>query len=427
MTTLIQNSDQENQRFFQEKENIVGHNKKNVLPKNQRTIFGTLSENVGEQYQLESTKFKAEFGCTEESYVTPSQIQPAVEKIEPDFQIYEDVIEVEYQTEFERETTVRVQEKNDFGTEGNSMHVESDYLPSDKYSSSENRLQSKIENLNLTPEKSNKACLVAYEYIHDNYAYLKSAELEVRPRPNYLDKQDHIDAKMRATLIDWIVAVTTHFNMQTETLYLAVSYIDRFLSKMKTVKSKLQLVGTAALMIAAKFEEISVPSVDDYVYLTDDSYTCEEVIKMEKLILRVFAFDVMVPTAIDFLKLYCHYAGLPDKVKFLSMFVCELSLMETIPYLKFPPSHLAAASVALARHAERQEVWPRELEIFSGYTLEDLRFCVVSLENTYKNSRDSKFTEIRKKYESSDYMRVSLVFPRSTTVFDCEDETTLFF
>lgn len=56
---------------------------------------------------------------------------------------------------------------------------------------------------------------------------------------------------MRSILVDWLVEVAEEYRLQTETLYLAVSYIDRFLSYMSVVKSKLQLVGTAAMFIAA--------------------------------------------------------------------------------------------------------------------------------------------------------------------------------
>lgn len=57
---------------------------------------------------------------------------------------------------------------------------------------------------------------------------------------------------MRFILVDWLVEVVQEYKLSTETLYLAVNYVDRFLSGTAFVKrEKLQLVGTAALMIAA--------------------------------------------------------------------------------------------------------------------------------------------------------------------------------
>jgi len=56
---------------------------------------------------------------------------------------------------------------------------------------------------------------------------------------------------MRSILVDWLVEVADEYNLNGETLFLAASYIDRFLSFMSVVRGKLQLVGTAAMFIAA--------------------------------------------------------------------------------------------------------------------------------------------------------------------------------
>jgi cyclin A len=72
-----------------------------------------------------------------------------------------------------------------------------------------------------------------------------------RPKPGYMRKQPDITHPMRSILVDWLVEVAEEYRLQTETLYLAVSYIDRFLSFMSVVRAKLQLVGTAAMFIAA--------------------------------------------------------------------------------------------------------------------------------------------------------------------------------
>jgi cyclin A len=64
-------------------------------------------------------------------------------------------------------------------------------------------------------------------------------------------KQSDITHSMRAILIDWLVEVCEEYKIHNETLFLAVSFIDRFLSHMSVLRGKLQLVGTAAMFIAA--------------------------------------------------------------------------------------------------------------------------------------------------------------------------------
>lgn len=92
-----------------------------------------------------------------------------------------------------------------------------------------------------------------------------------------MGKQDDINSSMRAILVDWLVEVGEEYKLLPQTLYLTVSYIDRFLSSMRVVRGKLQLVGTACMLLASKFEEIYPPEVSEFVYITDDTYTAKQV------------------------------------------------------------------------------------------------------------------------------------------------------
>lgn len=63
-----------------------------------------------------------------------------------------------------------------------------------------------------------------------------------------------------------------------ETLHLTVSLIDRTLSVVDCPRLKLQLIGAAAVMVAAKYEEIYPPPLKEYVYITDDTYSASQVL-----------------------------------------------------------------------------------------------------------------------------------------------------
>lgn len=66
-----------------------------------------------------------------------------------------------------------------------------------------------------------------------------------------MSKQTDISMKMRCVLVDWFIEVGEEYKMQSETLHLAVSYVDRFLSHMSVLRGKLQLVGTASMFLAS--------------------------------------------------------------------------------------------------------------------------------------------------------------------------------
>lgn len=65
-----------------------------------------------------------------------------------------------------------------------------------------------------------------------------------------------------------------------ETLYLTVNIIDRFLERQNVQRKKLQLVGVTAMLLACKYEEVSVPVVEDLVLISDRAYTRQEILDM---------------------------------------------------------------------------------------------------------------------------------------------------
>ena len=82
-------------------------------------------------------------------------------------------------------------------------------------------------------------------------------------KADYLGDQTEILPKMRAVLIDWLIGVHLQFHLLQETLYTTVAILDRYLQHdvKKISRSKLQLVGVASMLIAAKYEEIYAPEV----------------------------------------------------------------------------------------------------------------------------------------------------------------------
>ena len=102
-------------------------------------------------------------------------------------------------------------------------------------------------------------------------------QTQYHPNPTYMRKQPDITNAMRSILVDWLVEVSDEFHLDTQTLFLAVSYTDRYLSCVSVMRSKLQLVGTASMYLSSKFEEIYPPDIGEFAYITDDTYTKRQV------------------------------------------------------------------------------------------------------------------------------------------------------
>lgn len=75
------------------------------------------------------------------------------------------------------------------------------------------------------------------------------------------------------------------FRLLSETLYVTISIIDRFLSKVNIKKSQLHMLGVASILIASKYEEIYPPELKDLLAISENKFSKEEVLQMEFTIL----------------------------------------------------------------------------------------------------------------------------------------------
>lgn len=79
------------------------------------------------------------------------------------------------------------------------------------------------------------------------------------------------------------------------------------------------LRASVSIVLYRKFEEIYPPDVKDFVFVTDDTYSKRQVLRMENLILKVLSFDVSTPTTLYFLTYYLSNYPTAEKVKYLAM------------------------------------------------------------------------------------------------------------
>jgi len=249
-------------------------------------------------------------------------------------------------------------------------------------------------------------------YYEDIYDYLLLREKTARPGTNYMTRQTDVTTSMRNILIDWLVEVGEEYKLHRETLFLAIGYIDKFLSLVGVQRPKLQLVGTACMFIAAKYEEIYPPDVAEFVYITDDTYTRNQVLKMEGVILKLLEFKVAMPTINWFTERFMAAIETSDKSKSLAFCLTELSLIEVEEFPAYPPSVIAASAVALARLTVGDLPFlPPRLCAVSRYTLCDLRPCVAALHRMHQRSRTLAQQAVVEKYKQPKYNSASLISP----------------
>jgi len=183
-------------------------------------------------------------------------------------------------------------------------------------------------------------------YITDICQHLFQKENEFHPG-KYIDRQVDINSKMRAILVDWLVEVHMKFRLVPETLYLCINIIDRYCALKSVTRSRLQLVGVTALLVACKYEEIYPPEVRDCVYITDRAYLREQVLNMEQDILKTLNWKLTVPTAYPFLLRFIQIVNATELQAHAANYYMERTLQEH-ELLMYPPSLVCAAAVVLS-------------------------------------------------------------------------------
>jgi len=145
------------------------------------------------------------------------------------------------------------------------------------------------------------------------------------------------------------------------------------------------------LFIASKFEDIEQISSYDLAFVGDNSFTRDELIEMEQLILNALNFEMVTTNAHNFLFFFLRGFNLHEDKEIRE--TCESLLDLSIIPIKlraFLPSLVALSilnMVAYTLYIKRKDTsivfWNSEIEDRFGYKAEDLIKCQESLMELY--------------------------------------------
>ena len=246
-------------------------------------------------------------------------------------------------------------------------------------------------------------------YAQDIHKYMLAMEVKWQANPGYMSGHTgKITPKMRGVLIDWLVEVHYRFDLLQETMFLTTILIDRYLSKASVEKKKLQLVGVTAMLIASKYEEMWPPEVNDFVYMTDNAYTKEEIIAMEGQMLNTLQYALGNPLPTQFVQRYVTASGANTDTQRVAGYIMELSIT-SYDMVSYKQSTLAASALVLAGQITGQSMFGASLQYYSGYSLDQLTPCMKALQGQLKASvaSDATLKAIRKKHSKTKFHSTS--------------------
>ncbi|KAI5462153.1 cyclin-like protein [Mariannaea sp. PMI_226] len=192
--------------------------------------------------------------------------------------------------------------------------------------------------------------LAGDEYLEDIMQHMRQMEDETLPDATLIDMQREIQWFMRPYLIDFLVEAHAAFALLPETLFLTVNLLDRYCSKRVVYKQHYQLVGCAALLIAAKYgdKKDRVPQIHELNNMCCGLYDSGMFTQMEMHVLNTLEWAIGHPTVDFFSQLMVAEEGDDREVENMAAYLAEIALYHR-DFVSTKPSTMARSSLALAR------------------------------------------------------------------------------
>ncbi|CAF1426136.1 unnamed protein product [Rotaria magnacalcarata] len=261
------------------------------------------------------------------------------------------------------------------------------------------------------------------EYIVDICKYWRELE-EVTPiRKNFLLNRTEGTAspQNRAVLIDWLYQVHDRFKLLSDTFHMTIQLIDRYLQLIDVSKHELQLIGSTALLLACKYEEMTIPGMNDFVYVSDNAYSKEDMKEMERRVISALSFDLGRPLSINFLRRYSKIVQATDIEHTLGKYLLDLTFID-YSFSHLLPSYVSACASFLSRYLFAykslttttstlsliENIWPSKfMKYHTGYTYEDLCHGIKQLAELLIGQDSTKLRSVQKKFSQSNMFSIA--------------------
>ncbi|XP_016149266.1 cyclin-F-like [Sinocyclocheilus grahami] len=229
--------------------------------------------------------------------------------------------------------------------------------------------------------------------------------------PHNLQGQD-ITTK-RYILVDWLVEVTTMKDFSSQVLHVTIGCVDRYLSLHSVPKAQLQLLGIACMVISTRYISKEILTIREAVWLTDNTYQYEDLVRMMGEVISVLDGKIRTPTVLDYGEVLQSLLPMERRSSHLFSYICELSLLCS-PLTVPGPARLASAVLLLTRALHNYvPVWPVQLEENTSFSKHDLVSCTLLLyvkcfgQDVPKDYRHVSLTGVKQRFEDDVYHQIS--------------------
>ncbi len=214
----------------------------------------------------------------------------------------------------------------------------------------------------------------------------------------------------RAIAVDLVFEIHRKYGLVSETLFVAISTIDRYLGLRKEPLRRardIEAIGVAALLIASKYEDIYPPALDEMLGMMGRPATRKEVLNWEFKILKQLVFQITVPTPFRFLERFSSVSVVYQNAAPLAQYMIELALYDYDIMYNLTASEIACValftSVNFDVHSNKlspKQKWSSEIakesSMKKGKIIEYFNTYFVDL--AFRVERELKVNDINIKY-----------------------------
>ena len=137
--------------------------------------------------------------------------------------------------------------------------------------------------------------------------YMTTVELDSIKREVSFLKHHKISPIARTKMVNWMLEIFASYSSEPLSFFLAVEIMDNYLQKTKKVydDNDIHLIGMVCIYMASKMEDIiPLHMIHIKTKIGHDKFSKEEIIKMEREILKILDWDILLITNYDTVKTF---------------------------------------------------------------------------------------------------------------------------
>ena len=230
------------------------------------------------------------------------------------------------------------------------------------------------------------------------------------------------DFTSRLFSINLIISICESFDLRQETIYLTINIFDRCYMKYKANYNyyNIKLFIISCIFVAAKYEEIYPPSIEEYYEFFNFSHS--DLFRLENFILDIINFDLHICSPYLFLTkfFYSNTDKECNQILYLAQLLLDILTLD-LEFCVFKPSYQAVICLYISKLFTYKDMngiklWTDDNEFITGYSEKEIKsnmkLCITIIKKFYNGSffKDINKTAIIKKYSDYKYLRVAKIF-----------------